>query len=89
MNDMKRRNRDILCVMGYEDAVVFENPDYDNAIIGVTTDGQVVYDYDEMIVHLMEVDGMNEADAVDFIDYNTLRSLPYADGAPIVIYKIG
>lgn len=86
---MDRRNRDILCVMGYEDAVVFENPDYDNAIIGVTTDGQVVYDYDEMIVHLMEVDGMDEADAVDFIDYNTLRSLPYTDGAPIVIYKIG
>ena len=85
---MDRRNRDILCITGYEDSVVFENPDYDNAIIGVTTDGQVVYDYDKMIVHLMEVDGMDEADAVDFIDYNTLRSLPYIDGAPIVMYTI-
>lgn len=82
-------NRDILCTMGYEDAVVFENPDYDNAIVGVTIDSQVVYDYEEMIIHLVEEEGMNEADASDFIDYNTLRSLPYAgDGAPIVMYRI-
>ena len=28
-----------------EDAVVFDNPNFDNSIIGVTTDGNVVYDY--------------------------------------------
>ena len=51
-------NRDILCDLGYEDSIGFENPDYD--------------------------------EAVDFIDYNTIRSLPYAgEGAPIVMYKIG
>lgn len=28
--------REMLAEQGYEDVVVFENPDYDSAIIGVT-----------------------------------------------------
>lgn len=36
------KNRDLLLEMGYEDSIVFENPDYDEAIIGVTEDGRVV-----------------------------------------------
>lgn len=28
---------------GHEDVVVFENPDFDGCIIGVTTDNQAVY----------------------------------------------
>ena len=42
-----------------------------------------------MISHLMDVDDMTEMDAADFIDYNTIRSIPYAgEYAPIVMYKI-
>lgn len=84
-----KTNREILCDMGYEDAIVFDNPSYDSAIVGVSIDGNVIYDYDEMIRCLMVEDGMSSEDAADFIDYNTIRSLPYAgDSAPIVIYKI-
>ena len=82
-------NRDILCDFGYEDSIFFENPDYDAAIIGITTDGNVVYDYDKMIGCLMDEDHMDYDEAVDFIDYDTIRSLPYAgEGAPIVMYKL-
>lgn len=36
--------------MGYEDLVVFENPDFDDCIIGVTTDeSHVVYSYYRMV----------------------------------------
>ena len=38
--------RELLQDFGYEDSIVFENPDYDDAIVGVTTDGNVIYDYD-------------------------------------------
>lgn len=79
--------RELLCDMGYEDAVVFENPDFDAAIIGVTTEGCAVYDYDRMVSSLVEEDDMEELEAMEFIDYNTLRALPYAgEMAPVVVY---
>lgn len=82
-------NREILYDLGYEDSVVFDNPDYDEAIIGVSHDGRVIYDMDLMIEHLMVHDGMTEMDAVDFIDYNTARSIPYAgECAPIIMYRL-
>lgn len=83
------KNREILCDMGYNESIVFENPDYDSAIIGISDGGRVIYDYDLMIAYLMDVDDMTEMDAADFIDYNTIRSIPYAgEYAPIVMYKI-
>lgn len=81
-------NRQLLVDFGYEDSIIFKNPSYDAAIIGVSTDGQVIYDYDKMIGCLMDEDNMTYDEAIDFIDYNTIRSLPYVgEGAPIVMYK--
>lgn len=75
--------------MGFEDSVVFDNPEFDCAIIGVTSDGNVVYHYDMMVSHLMEIDNMTNEEAVEFIDYNTLRAIPYAGVlAPVVMYPI-
>ncbi len=70
-----------------EDAIVFDNPSFDNSIIGVTTDGQAVYDYDKMVGELMKDDGVSEQEAVDWIEYNTIRSIPYAgEMAPIIMF---
>lgn len=70
-----------------EDALVFDNASYDNSIVGVTTDNKVVYDYDKMVEELMEDEGWSYDEAVDWIDYNTIRSLQYAgDKAPIIMY---
>lgn len=81
-------NRKKLIELGYEDAVIFSNPDYDSAIIGVSHDDRVIYDYDEMIASLMLEDDMTMEEAMDFIDYNTVRALPYTgNGGPIIIYK--
>lgn len=84
------KNKDILMDQGFENFLIFENPDYDSAIIGITENNQVVYDYEKMIEHLMQEDDMDYEEAVDFISYNTIRSLPYAgEGAPIIMYSIG
>ena len=81
--------RELLCDMGYEESIVFDNPSYDDAIVGVTTDGNVVYDFNLMVESLMNHDGMNEADAIEFIEYNTIRAIPYAgEFAPVVMYSI-
>jgi hypothetical protein len=62
---------------------------YDNSIVGVTTDGRVVYDFDKMIEELMQDEEWSYEEAVEWIDYNTIRSLPYAGpGAPIIMYRL-
>lgn len=83
MNDI----RETLCMMGYEDAIVLENPSFDEAIVGVT-DERVVYQYEKMVECLVKNEGMSEEEAVDFISYNTIRTLPYIENSPIVMYSI-
>ncbi len=81
--------REILVEHGYEDLIVFESPDYDSAIIGVSHDDRVIYDYDKMIEHLIENEDMDIESAADFISYDTMRAIPYAgDGAPIIMFKL-
>ena len=39
--------RELLVELGYDESIVFENPDYDSAIIGYdVVSGRVIYDYD-------------------------------------------
>ena len=72
-----------------EDAIVFDNMSYDGSIIGVTTDGRVVYNYDMMIEELMQDEEWSYEEAAEWIDYNTIRALPYAgENAPIIMYSI-
>ena len=81
--------RQILLDMGYEDSIIFENPDYDSAIVGVSDNGEVIYDFDKMVEHLMKEEDMTAEEAADFISYNSIRSLPYVgEGAPIIMYSL-
>lgn len=81
-----------VCDMGYENSMLFENPSYTDAVVGISTGGNVVYDYYKMIGCLVE-EGMTEDEAADFISYNTIRSLDYMGNDkefvyPMVIYPI-
>lgn len=72
-----------------EDAIVFDNMSYDGSIVGVTIDGRVVYSYDKMVEELMEDEQCSYEEAADWIDYNTIRSLPYAgENGPIIMFSI-
>lgn len=73
---------------GYESVLVFENPSYESAFIGVSHDERAVYDYGLMIECLMVEDGMEYDEAIEFIDFNTLRSLPYYAKSPIILYAL-
>lgn len=78
--------REILNEMGFEESIVFENPDYDSAIIGTDTDGRVIYDFEKMVDCLVEKDKMERDEAIEFIEYNTIRAIPYAGSmAPIIL----
>ena len=73
---------------GYDAVIIFENPSYETAFVGVSHDERAVYDYDKMVEYLVTQDGMTYEEAADFIDYNTIRSLPYLQGSPIIVYGI-
>ena len=67
----------------------FTNPDYLSAIIGMSQDGRLVYDYDKMVEYLMEKEKWSEEDAMDFIDCNAIPTIPYmGEKHPVVVYGI-
>lgn len=71
------------------EAIVLDNPSFDRSIIGVTDDGRVVYDYEAMVLEMAGDDDIPCEDAADFIDYNTIRAIPYMGGyAPVIVYRI-
>ena len=74
---------------GFEDIIVFSNNEYDNALIGISEDGRAIYNYDLMVQWLIDKYNFNETDAIEWIDYNTIRALPYAgEKSPIVMFEI-
>lgn len=74
---------------GYENVVLFLSSSYDDALIGVSEDGRAVYDFDLMVEWLIKTDGMSEEEAIEWIEYNTIRSLPYIGAkAPIIMYRV-
>lgn len=81
------KNVDKLREYTNEPVVVFDNLDYDSALIGITEDNRAVYDYDLMIKYLMDTQGWNETESIEWIEYNTLRALPYVQGSPIIMYR--
>ena len=79
--------KDYICDQGYEETIVFENPAFDSAFIGLDTNGRAVYDYDLMVEDLSREDDMTWDDAMEFIEYNTIRALPYmGEMAPIIVH---
>lgn len=81
----------MLCELNMEDSVVFDGGgnSYYTAVIGYDqATGRVVYDYEKMIEYQVN-QGMTEEEAIEWIDYNTLRALPYAGPmGPIVLMKL-
>lgn len=65
--------------------LMLDNPSFDKSIIGVSTDNRVVYNYDSMIEELASDSKITIEEARDFIDYNTVRSLPYHSNGPIIV----
>lgn len=66
----------------------FEEPDYASAVIGTTDDDRLVYDYEKMVEHVMNLHNWDRSEAMEFIDFNTINSLNMAPFAPIVVYPL-
>lgn len=73
----------------YPDSYLFDN--FDEAIIGISTTGAVIYEFDKIIHILMGyLDNMTYEEAVEYFDYNIERTLPYMNEgiAPVIMKNI-
>lgn len=63
---------------------------FDDAVIGISENHQLIYGFDEMVEVLVNRDGMTHDEAVEFIDYNTIGSMVAMDPdiKPIIMYKL-
>ena len=69
------------------DSVIFNDPAFDNSIVGLSSEGNLVYDLQKMIEELAENDKISTDEAHEFIDYNTMRILPYIASSkkPVIV----
>ena len=65
--------------------VRFVNPSFDKAIIGISHDDRLVYDYELMVKDYTERCNCDVEEAIEWIAFNTIRSLPYNENSPIII----
>ena len=75
-------------VSSIEGLTVLDPRYLDTAIIGVTDDNRVVYDYDKLRTAFMKAEGWDEEESDDWINYNTIRSLPYIPNSPVIMFDI-
>ena len=72
-----------------EGSIILDNPAYDNSIVGVSTSGQLIYNLESMIKELSVDDDISKSQAHEWIEYNTIRALPYmGDMAPIIYEEL-
>lgn len=77
--------RQELIEKGFEDVIVFENPDYDGCILGISIDNRAIYSLEKMVAWYCKNNGCSFEEALEFIEYNTIRALPYQQNAPIIL----
>lgn len=77
-----------------EDSIVFDNPSFDNSIIGTTFEGRPIYVFEDMVQEFIvdnELENEEDAEfqAIEFIEYNTMRALPYINSSkkPLILYN--
>lgn len=69
-----------------EEVLILDNHAYDKSVVGITEDGRLIYDFEQMIQEFMEDEQCDETEAIEWLEYNTLRALPYmGERAPIII----
>ena len=68
----------------YPDSIVLDG--LDDAIIGISTAGNVMYSVEQIINIFIHRDNMTPEEATEYFDYNVERALPYmTDGVPPIL----
>ena len=73
----------------YDDMLIFADPDYASAVIGISETGTLIYSHEKMVEWLMQNYELSETDAIEFIETNTIQTLAFGSGkCPVILYEI-
>lgn len=73
---------------GCEGMTFLVNYSYNSAIIGVTHDDRIVYEYDKMVEYLMEKQNWTDLEAIEWIETNVIPSIGYMNpNPPVILYR--
>lgn len=68
--------------------IILDGDEFADGFIGLSTDNRAVYSYDKLIDSLSRSNSWSTDDAIEWLEYNTIRSLPYmGTKAPIIIHE--
>ena len=75
----------------FEDTLLIGNENesikYLDALVAIDNFDRAVYDYGKLVECFMKADNITADEAREWIDYNVVRSLPYAGvKAPIILF---
>ena len=60
-----------------EDVLLLEDHTFNKSIIGISVDGRIIYSLEKMVEEFCEDEECDELEALEWLDYNTMRALPY------------
>ena len=91
-DDLRKMIEDVIGGYDEDEAILLlEGDEFADSAIGISTDHNVIYDYDLMVQSLAkayreenDTDEEAELKAIEWIDYNTLRGIPYFQSQGIV-----
>lgn len=79
----------ILLDNGLYGSTYFTDVNFDSALLGYTEEGNIVYSYSKMVEWYIENECASSEEAEEWIQYNTLRTIPYmGDKRPIIVYDL-
>ena len=89
-NELKEKIADMIIDQDELDKIiVLEGDEFADGAIGLTDDNHLVYSYDRLVESLSKIYGSTE-DAIEWLEYNTIRSLGYMSSygnEPRIIYE--
>lgn len=89
MEDDNKQLKQWLCERGSDETVLFENPPYRHAVVGISQDDRLIYSERKILEYLILEEGLSVEDAYEELSYNIIRSLPYmGEKAPIIMSEI-
>ena len=69
------------------DAIIYEPNDLDDAIIGMSHCGKVVYSYTKLVTALQSINQWTEDESVEWVDFNIVGA-HLGDYNPIILYDL-
>ena len=70
-----------------EELIFLDDDDFDAAVIGVMSDGPVVYDAQKIVDILVDRDGMDRLDAHEYFSFN-IEDAHFGDFTPYYVWPL-